>query len=49
MEKVSESLNYKEKLGKSQLKNHGDSPELMGPLDPPLLLSLSLEKSRKTT
>ena len=29
-------------LDRSQLKNHEGSPELVGPLDPPLLLSLSL-------
>ena len=47
VEKAWESLNCKGKSGKSQWRNHGGPPELVGPLDPPLLLSLSLEKIKK--
>ena len=48
VEKVWESLNCKGKSGRSQWKNYGGPPELVGPLDPPLLLSLSLERITKS-
>ena len=47
VEKVWENLNCKGKSGKSQWRNYEGPPELVGPLDPPLLLSLSLEKVKK--